>query len=132
MRVRLEPCEPAGLREVRPPVVHEVIASDGPVDRHRREVVQQERMDHPVPGGDRRRQRVHGLVSGSDVDRAGHPRIVRWEAVEPPVGDVLARAARRFGTPCYVYDLARLDADAARVAAAFPSSWLRLYSLKAN
>ena len=46
--------------------------------------------------------------------------------------DVLARAARRFGTPCYLYDLSRLDADAARVAAAFPPEWLRLYSLKAN
>lgn len=32
----------------------------------------------------------------------------------------------------YAYDLARLDADAARVRAAFPDPWLRLYSLKAN
>jgi diaminopimelate decarboxylase len=32
----------------------------------------------------------------------------------------------------YVYDLPRLDADAERVMRAFPASWLRLYSLKAN
>ncbi len=31
-----------------------------------------------------------------------------------------------------MYDLPRLDADAAGVAAAFPPGWLRLYSLKAN
>lgn len=42
------------------------------------------------------------------------------------------RAARRFGTPAYVYDLPRLDADAARLSDAFPREWLRLYSLKAN
>lgn len=53
-------------------------------------------------------------------------------AVEPRLADALARAARRFGTPAYVYDLPRLDADAARVAGAFPDAWLRLYSLKAN
>jgi diaminopimelate decarboxylase len=31
-----------------------------------------------------------------------------------------------------MYDLPRLDSDAARIAAAFPPRWLRLYSLKAN
>ncbi len=41
-------------------------------------------------------------------------------------------AASRYGTPCYLYDLARLDADAARIRTAFPDPWLRLYSLKAN
>ena len=41
-------------------------------------------------------------------------------------------AAARFGTPYYLYDLRRLDADAARLRAAFPDPWLRLYSLKAN
>jgi diaminopimelate decarboxylase len=41
-------------------------------------------------------------------------------------------AAKRFGTPLYLYDLARLRADALAVAQAFPDPWLRLYSLKAN
>jgi len=44
-----------------------------------------------------------------------------------------ARAAsRRFGTPLYLYDLARLRADAAVIAGAFPDPWIRLYALKAN
>lgn len=44
-----------------------------------------------------------------------------------------ARAAvRRYGTPLYLYDLARLRQDATAVAAAFPEPWLRLYALKAN
>jgi len=59
-------------------------------------------------------------------------RIVRWAPVEPRLIDALGRAARRFGTPSYVYDLPRLDADAARICGAFPPRWLRLYSLKAN
>ncbi len=41
-------------------------------------------------------------------------------------------AARRFGTPTYLYDLGTLERDAAAVAAAFPDPWLRLYALKAN
>lgn len=41
-------------------------------------------------------------------------------------------AARRSGTPAYLYDLTRLDADATRLREAFPDRWLRLYSLKAN
>lgn len=48
----------------------------------------------------------------------------------------LARAAReaveRFGSPLYLYDLPRLDADARAVRAALPADWLALYSLKAN
>lgn len=44
----------------------------------------------------------------------------------------LRRAARRFGTPLYVTDLAVL-ADAARdVREAFPDPWIRQYSVKAN
>ena len=46
-------------------------------------------------------------------------------------GPALA-AAKRFGTPLYLYDLTRLRADARAVADAFPDPWLRLYSLKAN
>ena len=48
-----------------------------------------------------------------------------------PAGVALA-AAKRFGTPLYLYDLTRLRADARTVADAFPDPWLRLYSLKAN
>jgi diaminopimelate decarboxylase len=53
-------------------------------------------------------------------------------AVEPLLADALVRAARRWGTPLYLYDLPRMDADAARIRAAFPDPWLRLYALKAN
>ncbi|HYC07319.1 MAG TPA: hypothetical protein VEG29_05290, partial [Candidatus Binatia bacterium] len=44
----------------------------------------------------------------------------------------LRRAARRFGTPLYVTDVATLDAAAAEVRVAFADPWLRQYSLKAN
>ena len=53
-------------------------------------------------------------------------------AVEPRLADALVRAARRTPTPVYLYDLPRMDADAARIRAAFPDPWLRLYSFKAN
>lgn len=50
--------------------------------------------------------------------------------------EVLARAAvkaaKRFGTPVYLYDVERLRADARAMWEAFPDPWLRLYSLKAN
>jgi diaminopimelate decarboxylase len=44
----------------------------------------------------------------------------------------LRLAARRFGTPLYVTDLAQVAAAAADVRAAFPDPWLRHYSVKAN
>jgi len=47
-----------------------------------------------------------------------------WEAARA--------AARRHGTPLYLYDLPRLRADAEVLARAFPDPWIRLYSLKAN
>jgi diaminopimelate decarboxylase len=53
-------------------------------------------------------------------------------AHSPELAKAIRRAADRFGTPLYLYDLERLDADAKAVAAAFPDPWLRLYSLKAN
>lgn len=53
-------------------------------------------------------------------------------AVTPAIAVALRRAAQRWGSPCYVYDLPQLAADAGRVRAAFPDPWLRLYSLKAN
>jgi diaminopimelate decarboxylase len=52
--------------------------------------------------------------------------------VEPSLGEAARRAARRFGTPLYLYDLGRLRHDAQRVVQAFPDPWLRLYALKAN
>jgi diaminopimelate decarboxylase len=48
-----------------------------------------------------------------------------------PVED-LVRAARAFGTPAYVVDLAAVGAAAAAVEEAFPDPWVRQYSLKAN
>jgi diaminopimelate decarboxylase len=44
----------------------------------------------------------------------------------------LRRAARRFGTPLYVTDLAVLADAATAVRAAFPDPWLRQFSVKAN
>ena len=44
----------------------------------------------------------------------------------------LRRAARRFGTPLYVTDLARLATAATQVRTAFPDPWVRQYSVKAN
>jgi diaminopimelate decarboxylase len=44
----------------------------------------------------------------------------------------LRRAARRFGTPLYVTDLALLARAAAEVRSAFPDPWVRQYSVKAN
>lgn len=41
-------------------------------------------------------------------------------------------AVKQFGTPLYLYDLARLRADATAIREAFPDPWIRLYSLKAN
>ena len=48
------------------------------------------------------------------------------------VDDALRAAARRFGTPVAVTDLAALDAAVADLAAAFPEPWLRQFSIKAN
>jgi diaminopimelate decarboxylase len=52
--------------------------------------------------------------------------------VDASLVEAARRVARRYRTPLYLYDLPRLDADARRVAAAFPDPWLRLYALKAN
>ena len=50
----------------------------------------------------------------------------------PAIAPALRIAARRFGTPAYVTDLASIAAAAAEVAGAFPDPWLRSYSVKAN
>lgn len=44
----------------------------------------------------------------------------------------LRLAARRFGTPAYLTDLAVLAEAASQVRSAFPDPWLRHYSVKAN
>jgi diaminopimelate decarboxylase len=48
------------------------------------------------------------------------------------IGGHMARAADEYGTPVYVLDAASVLAAAARLEAAFPEPWTRLYSLKAN
>ena len=63
------------------------------------------------------------------MTEAGRPSVV---AAGADVADGLRRAARRFGTPLYVTDLASLAAAAAEVRDAFPDPWLRHYSVKAN
>lgn len=50
----------------------------------------------------------------------------------PAIAPALRLAARRFGTPAYVTDLATIAAAAAEVSDAFPDPWLRSYSVKAN
>jgi diaminopimelate decarboxylase len=45
---------------------------------------------------------------------------------------LLRGAARRFGTPVAVTDIALLEAAAERMRRAFPDPWLRAFSLKAN
>ncbi|CAN5764232.1 diaminopimelate decarboxylase [soil metagenome] len=52
--------------------------------------------------------------------------------MDPSLIEAGLTAARRFGTPLYLYDLAQLRIDAAAVREVFPDPWLRLYSLKAN
>jgi diaminopimelate decarboxylase len=53
-----------------------------------------------------------------------------------PLGEALAdaarQAARRHGTPLYLYELDRLRADVRDLRTAFPEPWLALYALKAN
>ena len=48
------------------------------------------------------------------------------------VAPALRLAARRFGTPSYVTDLAAIAAAADALRAAFPDPWIRRYSVKAN
>jgi diaminopimelate decarboxylase len=50
----------------------------------------------------------------------------------PAVADGLREAARRFGTPGYVTDLASIAAAGEALRASFPDPWLRHYSVKAN
>jgi diaminopimelate decarboxylase len=51
---------------------------------------------------------------------------------EPSLEDSLRGAARRYGTPLFVTDLATLDAACAAMREAFPDPIVRQYSVKAN
>jgi diaminopimelate decarboxylase len=51
---------------------------------------------------------------------------------EPDLGHDLVHAARRFGTPLYLTQVAALESAAAALRAAFPDPWLRAFSVKAN
>lgn len=51
---------------------------------------------------------------------------------EVALSDSLRAAARRFGTPLFVTDIATLDAASAAVREAFPDPIVRQYSVKAN
>ncbi len=51
---------------------------------------------------------------------------------ETPIEEALRVAARRFGTPLFVTDLATIDAACQAVATAFPDPIIRQYSVKAN
>jgi diaminopimelate decarboxylase len=59
-------------------------------------------------------------VAGSTADRL------------PAVAGGLRRAARRFGTPVYVTELAAIEAAGEELRSSFPDPWLRHYSVKAN
>jgi diaminopimelate decarboxylase len=50
----------------------------------------------------------------------------------PAVAGDLRRAARRFGTPAYVTDVAAIEAAGEELRSSFPDPWLRHYSIKAN
>ena len=50
----------------------------------------------------------------------------------PAVAGGLRRAARRFGTPVYVTDVAAIHAAGEELRSSFPHPWLRHYSVKAN
>ncbi len=51
---------------------------------------------------------------------------------ETPIEESLRVAARRYGTPLFVTDLATVDAACAAATAAFPDPIIRQYSVKAN
>jgi diaminopimelate decarboxylase len=50
----------------------------------------------------------------------------------PDLADALREAARRYGTPLYLTDVATIEAAAGSLAAVFPDPWIRQYSVKAN
>jgi diaminopimelate decarboxylase len=54
------------------------------------------------------------------------------ETPDAGLAESLLTAARRFGTPVHVTDVATLDRAATIVREAFPDPWIRQYSIKAN
>lgn len=67
---------------------------------------------------------------GRPTDGSDHD--ARVALIDGAVAVGLRAAARRFGTPLFVTDLAALDAACAAVADAFPDPIVRQYSVKAN
>src|SRR5260370_17201248 len=57
--------------------------------------------------------------------------VLSWRDI-PRLNQALVVAARRFGTPAYVIDMASVQRAASQVEAAFGKPWLLQYSLKAN
>lgn len=53
-------------------------------------------------------------------------------SLSPGLLDALREIVRRYGTPTYAYDIARIRAQAAKLRAHFPAAVEILYSLKAN
>lgn len=54
------------------------------------------------------------------------------ETPDAGLAESLLTAARRFGTPVHVTDVATLDRAATTIREAFPDPWIRQYSIKAN
>ena len=82
---------------------------------------------HDRRGGDRRYRDQHRR----DDRRTRGPRLNDPDRL-PDIADALRAAARRFGTPAYVTDLATLDAACDAVREAFPDPIVRQFSVKAN
>lgn len=75
--------------------------------------------------------RADGPIARDAPGRANGPSLAHADRLAA-VAVGLRRAARRYGTPVYVTDIAALVAAADRLSAAFPDPWIRQYSLKAN
>ena len=104
---RAGPARPASV-EVRPAIVDQVIAGER---RRSRARPRTGRTRKPCSA---RSYAVWGAGSGLR-NRVGHRPIVRCAGRGTETSSQAARdAASRYGTPCYLYDLPRLDADARR------------------
>ena len=88
----------------------------------------------PDFGARRDRRGVHRRHRDHHRRLARRPRGPRLNDEDrlPVIAGALQSAARRFGTPAYVTDLAALDAACASIVAAFPDPMVRQYSVKAN
>ena len=71
------------------------------------------------------------MTDGLDGMAVG-ARSAAGSAPSTDLAPALRSAARRFGTPAYVTDLAAIDRAARDLQDAFPDPWIRSYSVKAN